>query len=396
MRRDLRLLAGGVFLSAAGDLLALTTLALVVHELTGSGLWVAGFFAATMAPAVLLAPVAGAVADRVESTRVLAHASLAQVAVAVALAFSTGSVEAVIALSALLAAGSALSQPAEFALVGALGGDRARANGVMESARYAGFAAGPLMTAGLLAVADARAALLVDALSFLAIAVAARMLHARREPARGEHAREGGGLAHLRADPVLAPTLAAAVGALLCISALITVEVFYAKDVLRAGDAGYGLLTAAWMVGMIAGAARLAERVPRRALAAGALVALGLQGAAVAIQAAWAVLPFALAAYAVGGAAHGVKNTLLRTLIAARVPGAAHGRAFAAYGAARNGAEMLALVAGGVLVGAVGPRAAIVIAGVGPVLAALVGLAALSRGRRSRLRKLRAAPSAAA
>jgi len=33
---DLRLLAGAVFLSAAGDLLALVTLALLVHDLTGN------------------------------------------------------------------------------------------------------------------------------------------------------------------------------------------------------------------------------------------------------------------------------------------------------------------------------------------------------------------------
>jgi hypothetical protein len=33
---DLRLLAGAVFLSAAGDLLALVTLALLVHDLTGT------------------------------------------------------------------------------------------------------------------------------------------------------------------------------------------------------------------------------------------------------------------------------------------------------------------------------------------------------------------------
>jgi len=35
--RDVRLLAGAVFLSSAGDLLALIVLALQVHELTGSG-----------------------------------------------------------------------------------------------------------------------------------------------------------------------------------------------------------------------------------------------------------------------------------------------------------------------------------------------------------------------
>ena len=78
MSRDLRLLAGAVFLSAAGDLLALIVLALQVHELTGSGLAVSALFATTLVPVVALAPLAGLVADRFESVRVIVVASLVQ------------------------------------------------------------------------------------------------------------------------------------------------------------------------------------------------------------------------------------------------------------------------------------------------------------------------------
>ena len=60
------------------------------------------------------------------------------------------------------------------------------------------------------------------------------------------------------------------------------------------------------------------------------------------------MLAFVLAGYVVGGVGHGVKNVLLRTLIQQRVPRHAHGRAFAAYNAARNTAELGALGAGGV------------------------------------------------
>ena len=78
MTRDLRLLAGALFLSAAGDLLALIVLALQVHQLTGSGLAVSALFATTLVPVVALAPLAGLVADRFESVRVLVGASLVQ------------------------------------------------------------------------------------------------------------------------------------------------------------------------------------------------------------------------------------------------------------------------------------------------------------------------------
>ena len=130
----------------------------------------------------------------------------------------------------------------------------------MESARYAGFAAGPLLAGGLAAAGGTRAALLVNAASFLAVAAAGRLLHARRPPAPGhgaERDRARDGIAALWDDGVLRIVVGAAVAALLFISASLTVEVFYAKDVLEAGDTGYALLTVAWMAGMIAGATGL-------------------------------------------------------------------------------------------------------------------------------------------
>jgi sugar phosphate permease len=82
-------------------------------------------------------------------------------------------------------------------------------------------------------------------------------------------------------------------------------------------------------------------------------------------------LSLALIGFVFGGVAHGVKNVLLRTLIHERAPEALRGRAFAAYNGARNGAELGALALGGIAVAAVGARAALLIAGLGP---ALIGL----------------------
>lgn len=57
------------------------------------------------------------------------------------------------------------------------------------------------------------------------------------------------------------------------------------------------------------------------------------------------------------------------------MPHRLHGRAFAAYNGLRNGAELVALAAGGVLVAASGGRSTLALAGAIPVAAALVGLA---------------------
>lgn len=384
--RDLRLLALAVFLSATGDFVALIALALHVHDLTGSGLAVSALFAATMAPLVLMAPLAGALADRIESVRLIAVTAIASSVAGGLLAFA-GELEAILVLTALLAAGSAISQPAEFALVqpAAAPGRLAEANGLIESARYAGFAAGPVLAGVLLATGGFRAALLVNAVSFLAIAALAGLLRVRRPPAPAEEgaapvrAREG--LDALFGDRVLRVLVLAASGALLFISASITVEVFYVKDVLGAGDAGYAALTTVWMASMIIGATVLTRRVTAASAATVALVALAVQGAGMAAQTAWVMLPAAMLGYAIGGLGHGLKNALLRTEIHRRVPESLHGRAFASYNALRNTAELAALGAGGVLVTAIGPRAALLIAGGGPVVAALAGLLRLRAAR---------------
>ncbi len=175
---------------------------------------------------------------------------------------------------------------------------------------------------------------------------------------------------------MLRVSLTAAVGALLLISGVMTAEVFYVRDVVGAGEAGYALVFAGWMAGMVLGAVGIASRI-KAPLAVAALIALAVQGAGVATAALWAVFTFVLAWNVVGGIGHGVKNVLLRTLIQQRVPAEAHGRAFAAYNAARNTAELGALAMGGLLVGALGAQPAVFIAGIGPVIAAALGLAVL-------------------
>ncbi|HYM57422.1 MAG TPA: MFS transporter, partial [Solirubrobacteraceae bacterium] len=277
---DLRLLAGAVFLSAAGDLLALVTLALLVHDLTGDGLAVSALFAATMVPVVALAPVAGQLADRVEAVELLRVTSLLAAGVAVALAFA-GDLTPILGLTALLAGVGAVAQPAEFALVPhvAAPGDLTRANGLLEAARYAGFAVGPVLAGVIVAFGGERLALLVNAASFLAIAAATALLRARRPPLKSpapDRARDG--VVHLWRDPVLRVTLLVNVAALLFISASITIEVFYVKDVLEAGDAAYAAIVGVWMAAMVAGATGLAGRLPQRSAATVALVALAAQG----------------------------------------------------------------------------------------------------------------------
>lgn len=370
--RDLRLLAGAVLLSAAGDLILVVVLSLRVHDLTGSGFAVAALFAALMAPIALLASPAGRLVDRFETRRTLALVSVAQAVVATGLVFADG-LAAILPLAALLGAGAAVAGPAEAALVPVVARDLKQANGWVESARYVGFTAGPLIAGGLAALGGTRIALGVNAASFAAVAIAAVALRARREPMPGVES-SGRAFSLLLADPALKSAVIAATAGLLFISASMTVEVFYVRDVVHAGASGYALVFAAWTAGMVAGAAGVAPRL-KITLATGAMLALALQGAGMAAAACWAVLAWVMAGYLVGGVGHGVKNVLMRTLIQERVPAAEHGLAFAAYGAARNTAELGALGLGGVLVATLGAQPALLLAGLGPVVAGLAALA---------------------
>ena len=396
MTRDLRLLSTAIALSAAGDMLLNVVLALRVHDLTGSGFAVAGLFAALMVPVVVLSPWAGRLVDRVETRRVLLLVSLVQVAVAGALVFADG-VGSILALTVLLGATAAVASPAEAALVPARRGrrrphPRQRVGGdgaVHRLHRRA--AAGRRADRGRRHVARARRERGQLRRGRARRAAAARPARAHRVGAD----RRGGGLALLLGDGVLRAALVPAVAALLFITASLTVEVFYVRDVVGAGPAGYSLVIAGWTAGMVLGAVAFARRITAP-LAIAALIALAIQGGGMAASALWAVLPWAVAGYFVGGVGHGVKNVLLRTLIQRRVPEEAHGRAFAAYGAARNTAELGALGAGGLLVGVLGAQPALFLAGLAPVIAAAIGLMFLKGSDPfARIRRGRAVPDAA-
>jgi MFS family permease len=379
--RDVRLIVGAVGLSAFGDFLLWIPLALHIEATTGSPIALSGFFLALFGPIVAFSGIAGRLADRCENRRLLIIVSLAQAVVVAAMALATGSLAAILVLTVLLGIGVAISQPAEFALVPAAAGEEhlTQANGLVETARYVGMAGGPIAGGALAAAGLLEVALLVDAATFLAIALGATALRARRDPATadrvdGDQGRARDGLRALTGDRILRVALGVSVASLLFFSITIAAEVFFVSDVLHAGPAMFGLLMTTWTLGMVTGAVGLARRVPRSALAVAALGGIAVQGLGIAGAAAGGVLWAAFAGFALGGVAHGVKNVALRTLIHERVPDALRGRAFAGYNAARNAAELGALGAGGVLIGLIGAQSALLLAGVVPLAIGLAGL----------------------
>jgi MFS family permease len=381
--RDFRLVTASVALSALGDWVAIVALGLHVKEMTDSGFAVAGLWICLFGPSVAVAGHAGLLVDRFEATRLLAAVSVLGAAIALLLGFMSATA-AVLGLTALLGLALAVSQPAEFSLVPVLAGRRhiQAANGYVETARYIGFGIGPVLGSFLFAAGGLELAMVVDAASFAAVALAALTLRVRRRPARTDadevpRAREG--ISYLFRDRLLSLVMIVAFSSLLFMSAVWVGELFFVEDVLGRGDVGYGLMLSIWTVGMALGALLLSPRVAAGAVAAAGLAAVAVQGSALGLPALWLSFAFFLAASFVGGLAHGLKNVMFRSLIHVRVPEALHGRAFAAYNGIRNAAELGAFAAGGLLVATIGPRGTIAYAGGLSALAGTIGLLVLLR-----------------
>jgi len=90
--REFRRLFLAHSVSRAGDAFNTVALLVLVFDVTGTGIGVAGVVVFEVLPVLLLAPVAGLAADRLSRPRQMIGADLARAAFATALVFSTGSV----------------------------------------------------------------------------------------------------------------------------------------------------------------------------------------------------------------------------------------------------------------------------------------------------------------
>lgn len=382
-QRDFRLIFLAFALSSVGDYLALITLTLRMED-TGSGWAVAALLLTGLVPPVVLAPVAGLLVDRLETVRVLVLAAVLQAAVALGLAFVSGIVPT-LGLSLLLGTALAVTQPALFAILPrAVGEERTtEANSMLEVARWGGAALGPLAAAGLTAAFGDRTTLTLNAATFLLVAGLGPLLRVRRPPeprvagesTKGE-ARQG--ITHLARDPLLR-LIVPMVGLMVVFAAADNVaEVFFAVDVLGAGELGYGLLVATWTLGMVVGS--IASRFLRRDWLAPAVPLLAVAGGTAVALAAWSgFLPIALVMFLVGGFSNGVQLVAMRSLLHQRVPDRLRGRAFAAYYGMIQAAQIIALGASGGLVELAGTRLTMMLAGGGTAIVGVLGLLLYAR-----------------
>jgi MFS family permease len=221
----------------------------------------------------------------------------------------------------------------------------------------------------------------VDAVSFVVVALAGLSLAVNRAPAphaATERRRARDGLGFLLEDRLVALMVVVVFVSLLFMSASIPADLVYVEDVLGIQDIGIGVVLSAWTLGMLVGANVLARRVALGSLAVATFAGVTVQGLGTLVAPFWLVFGFMIVCYFVGGIGHGLKNVSSRTLIHTRIAPERHGRAFAAWNGVRNAAELGALAVGGLVVGLIGARPTLWLAGGLSALAGVGGLAVLA------------------
>ncbi|MHA7295199.1 MFS transporter [Arthrobacter sp. HLT1-21] len=366
-------------ISQWGDAFNTVALVLLVYSLTGSGLGVSGVVIAEIIPVLLLAPLAGALVDRLPRVKVMIAADLIRAGLAFALPFVDGNVFNVYLIAVGLSAASVFFNPAAQSVLPSIVKERdlvAANSGIWTAAVISQVVLAPL--AGVVvAVFGYDWAFWINAASYLASAAALLRLKVPAHPKRTQRsswyrdAREGLSelaghrlLRALAATQFLAALSAGATGALL---------VVLAQDHLRLDEASFGLLIGAIGVGAALGPlilTKITDNPRRPAFVLGPFVLRGLVDAVLATITGLYSAVAALVVYGLGTSTGAVTfNSLLQT----EIPEKLRGRIFATFDMLWQSGRLISLLLGGIAADLFGIRAVFYLGGALLLAAAWTG-----------------------
>lgn len=376
-----------------GDVASTVALGLLVLQLTGSGLGVAGVVVAEIVPVLLLAPVAGAIVDRFSRRRVMILADLVRAVLMVLLPFVSDHVGAVYAIAAGASAAAVFFNPAAGASLPALvGRDRlvAANSGIWTAAVLSQIALAPI-TGLVVTVAGLDIAFWVNAPSYLVSAALLARLPAlipTTETDAGPNAASRWrnwwtsavrGVRHISSDRRLRALAAGQTLAALSAGATSALLVVYVRDHLDAPPSGYGIAIGAIGVGAAAGPLLLVRLIRDPTRPGWVFGPFAVRGGVDLVLASVATLPPAAAALAVYGLGTSTGAVTFNSMLQATVPDAVRGRVMATFDITWQTGRLASLGIGGLLADQLGIRAVYYLGGVLLILAA--ALAPLARTR---------------
>ena len=357
-------------ISHVGDGIALVALVLLVQETEGTGTAVGVLLLASSLPR-FFGPLAGVVADRVEQRTLMALCDVGNAAIFASIAWFRPSFGVLLALVATSAVLDTLFAPAGRSAVPALvhADDLIRANAWMGTSLNLQVALGTLLGGALVAALGVRGALAFDAASFALSALLIVGLPSLHAPSSASSqgfldvGREGLSFAW-RTRVVRRFLIVLFLG--VAFAAVDNVAlVFLVRQTLGGGPVAFGLVSAAYGLGMIVASVGMSLRsttVAVTTLLVAAWLATGIGAIATGLA---PLLVLAAAAQCIGGFGNGVENVAADTLIQQAVPRAMLGRVFGLVSTAGFAGSTLAYAAGGPLLDLTSPRAVFLIAGAG-------------------------------
>ncbi|HET6866666.1 MAG TPA: MFS transporter [Solirubrobacteraceae bacterium] len=266
--RPFHLLITSLAVSSCGDWLYNVGLLALVYERTGSATWVSLTTAARVFPIVAFGPLGGVLADRYDRRRLMVGADLLRAGLMVLLG-----VVAVAGLPILLApllAGAATAAGVVYpscvaACTARFVDDQElqRANAVRSAVGQAAIVVGPALGALMMVVAGPSVSILLNAVTFIASAIAVGAIRAGEKfapPERGSEVQMPSVLADIRTGARAlrgAPTAIRLVAADVLGSAvygMLTVTLVLVSRKVGGGTGGYGLLLGGFGVGGVIGA----------------------------------------------------------------------------------------------------------------------------------------------
>jgi MFS family permease len=387
--RDFRLFWAGALVSNIGTWMQNVTVPFVIFQLTGSSAWVGLATFAVLFPGVVLGPLAGAVADRLDRRRLVFWSQLAQAGAAFALAavWASGNHRpgVIVALVAVGGVIFGLSMPAWQGFVSDLVPRPLLPSAITwNSMQFHGSrAVGPAVAGLLLATLGPTWAFVANGASYAAVMVAVWLVAARppRPEPTGQRVRTqlADGIVYARRHRGVATAMALVVAVGVLGNPIVQLAPVFAERVYDVGAGAYGLLTAAFGLGAAIGIwvlGRLARTRARSTVVLGAFVVLGLAVVGFGLA---PVYLMGLACVLVAGSAAVGAGTQLLTAVQLQVADAFRGRVLGLYAMAFTASYPLGALAQGWLADQIGPRVTEVV--VGSLLLVIAGVLVVRRSQ---------------
>jgi MFS family permease len=388
-RRPFGRLLGSYTINELGDSIGVVALALLVYEETGEAAATAALFIAAKFVPAFIAPGLTARVDQLDLRRTLGGIYLAEALVFALLAWVADGRYTLPLVLALAVIDGTLAVTARALTRGAVGtllqpvGLLKEANGLLNVGFAAASVGGAALAGLLISQWSLSLALYADAASFLVIAIVlgrTRGLPVAEVERQRWKERFQGGLAFARHSARVRLLLLGEGMALIFFTLVIPIEVIYARESLDVGSAGFGLLIAAWGVGIVVGSL-LYLAIKARSTASLIITATAAIGLAYCGMSVAQTLTAACLLAVLGGAGNGVQWIAVVTGLQEATPLDLQARVVGLLESLNAALPGVGFVIGAVIATAATPRTAYAVAGGGVLVLVLVAIVLRPRFR---------------